>query len=203
MKFECSLFQELTFPLIDLGNYLIKLFNWEEPSKSVAFCLIFGYIIYRGWLSYVFALLLIFIASSTMLTRYTSRGQPIDELKVMVPPPMNKMEQLLAVQNAISQAEEFVQEGNVVLLKIRGLLLSLFPQASNRFVAALVALALFVAITPFKYVVLITFLEEFTKYSPMRRAETERWIRRLREWWFSIPAAPVIVERTQEDKKKK
>ena len=76
-------------------------------------------------------------------------------------------------------------------------------QASNRFVAALVVLALFVAITPFKYVVLITFLEEFTKYSPMRRAETERLIRRLREWWFSIPAAPVILEITQEDKKKK
>ncbi|PWA96781.1 hypothetical protein CTI12_AA033400 [Artemisia annua] len=198
-----AVLKELTFPLIDLGNYLLKLLYWEEPSKSVAFCLIFGYIIYRGWLSYVFAALLIFLASSTMLTRYSSRGQPIDGLKVMVPPPMNKMEQLLAVQNAISQAEELVQEGNVVLLKIRGLLLSLFPQASNRFVAALVALALFVAITPFKYVVLLTFLEEFTKYSPMRRAETERLMRRLREWWFSIPAAPVILEITQEDKKKK
>ncbi|MFS7985771.1 hypothetical protein Hanom_Chr11g01002531 [Helianthus anomalus] len=58
-------------------------------------------------------------------------------------------------------------------------------------------------ITPFKYVLLLTFLEEFTKYSPMRRAETERIMRRMREWWISIPAAPVVLERAQEDKKKK
>lgn len=63
-----------------------------------------------------------------MLARYVNGGRPVEELKVTVPPAMNKMEQLLAVQNAISQAEELVQEGNVVLLKIRGLLLSIFPQ---------------------------------------------------------------------------
>lgn len=38
------------------------------------------------------------------------------------------MEQLLAVQNAVSQAEQLIQDGNVILLKFRGLLLSIFPQ---------------------------------------------------------------------------
>lgn len=61
------------------------------------------------------------------MARYFS-GRPVDELRVVVPPSMSKMEQLLAVQNAISQAEELIQEGNVVLLKIRGLFLSIFPQ---------------------------------------------------------------------------
>ncbi|XP_071725630.1 uncharacterized protein [Rutidosis leptorrhynchoides] len=198
-----AVLKELLFPVIDLGNHLIAILYWDQPTKSIAFCLVFGFIIYCGWLPYVFALLLIFFAISTMLVRYVNEGRPVDGLKVIVPPPMNKMEQLLAVQNAISQAEEFVQEGNVVLLKIRGLLLSIFPQASNRFAAALVAFALFVTIVPFRYVVLIIFLEEFTKYSPMRRAQTERYMRRMKEWWFSIPAAPVILERSQEDKKKK
>ena len=46
------------------------------------------------------------------------------QLKVLVPPPMNTMEQLLAVQNAISQVEELVQDGNIVLLKLRALLLA-------------------------------------------------------------------------------
>lgn len=50
------------------------------------------------------------------------------ELRVMAPPPMNTMEQLLAVQNAISQLEQLVQDANIVLLKLRALLLSLFPQ---------------------------------------------------------------------------
>lgn len=198
-----AVLKELLFPVIDLGNHLVALLYWDEPTKSLAFCLVFTFIIYCGWLPYVFALLLIFFAINTMLARFVNGGRPVEELKVTVPPAMNKMEQLLAVQNAISQAEELVQEGNVVLLKIRGLLLSIFPQASNRFAAALVAFALFVTIVPFRYVVLFIFVEEFTKYSPMRRAETERWMRRMREWWFSIPAAPVILQRSQEDKKKK
>lgn len=52
------------------------------------------------------------------------------ELKVIAPPPMNTMEQLLAVQNAISQLEQLIQDANIVLLKFRALLLSLFPQVS-------------------------------------------------------------------------
>ncbi|KAI3675890.1 hypothetical protein L1987_85486 [Smallanthus sonchifolius] len=198
-----AVLKELLIPLSNLGNCLLALLYWEEPGKSLAFCSIFTFIIYFGWLAYVFALLLISFAINMMLARHFSGGKPINELKVTVPPPMNKMEQLLAVQNAISQAEELVQEGNVILLKIHGLLLSIFPQASNRFAAALVAFALFMTIIPFRYVLLLTFLEEFTKYSPMRRAETERMMRRMKEWWFIIPAAPVVLERAQEDKKKK
>lgn len=48
------------------------------------------------------------------------------EVKVSSPPSMNTMEQLLAVQNAISKVEELVQDANIVLLKIRALLLA-FP----------------------------------------------------------------------------
>nr|XP_043619974.1 uncharacterized protein LOC122591805 [Erigeron canadensis] len=198
-----AVLKELFFPVIEVGNHLLALLYWDEPTKSIAFCLIFSFIIYCGWMPYVFSLLLIYCASSMMLARYSNGKKPVDVLKVTVPPPMNKMEQLLAVQNAISQAEEIVQEGNVVLLKIRGLLLSIFPQASNKFAAALAAFALFMIIVPFRYVAISVFLEEFTKYSPMRRAQTERWMRRMKEWWFSIPAAPVVLERAQEDKKKK
>lgn len=63
-----------------------------------------------------------------IVTRCIGQGRKVDELKVLAPPPMNAMEQLLAVQNAISQAEEVIQDGNVVLLKLRALLLSMFPQ---------------------------------------------------------------------------
>lgn len=63
-----------------------------------------------------------------VLTRFLNQGKPVDEVKVIAPPPMNTMEQLLAVQNAISQAEQLIQDGNIFLLKLRGLLLTIFPQ---------------------------------------------------------------------------
>ena len=83
---------------------------------------------HRDWLLYAIALLLAFMAIFMMLTRIFNQGTPVDEVKVVAPPAMNAMEQLLAVQNAISQAEQFIQDGNIFLLKLRALFLAIFPQ---------------------------------------------------------------------------
>ncbi|KAK4567693.1 hypothetical protein RGQ29_003453 [Quercus rubra] len=197
-----AVMKELLFPMRELGNCVLSLVYWDDPVKSFVFCLVFSYIICRGWLGYTFALMLIFIAVFMVLTRFCGQG-PVDDVKVIAPPVLNTMEQLLAVQNAISQTEGYIQDGNIVLLKIRALLLCIFPQASNKFAVALLVTALILAFLPSKFIVLIVFLETFTRYSPPRKAITERWMRRLREWWFSIPAAPVALEREKEEKKRK
>ncbi|XP_010264087.1 PREDICTED: uncharacterized protein LOC104602177 [Nelumbo nucifera] len=194
--------KELLFPVIELVKYLLFLISWDDPIRSLVFCCASAYTIYRGWLGYALALLFLFIAIFMVLTRCCSQGKPVDEVKVTAPPTMNTMEQILAVQNAVSQIEEFIQEGNVVLLKLRALLLSVFPQASERVAFGLLLVAFVLAFIPCKYIVLLIFLEMSTRYSPLRKASTERWERRLREWWFSIPAAPVLLERTKEEKKR-
>ncbi|KAJ6888360.1 hypothetical protein NC652_029421 [Populus alba x Populus x berolinensis] len=287
-----AVMKELLLPVMEIGRWLISLIHWDDPMKSLVFCLVLTYIIwsgvlfvntvveklslddqryqckmlyvveflaglhrikilksvnqsgppnkfslpelcaydciscsinvlyirrkdsfffnkdlldlhFRGWLGYTFGLMIILLAIFMVLTRFCNQGRPVDEIKVTAPPPMNTVEQLLAVQDAISQAEQFIQDGNIVLLKFRGLLLSIFPQASEKFAFTLLGVALILAFMPSKYIILLTFLETFTRYSPPRTASTERWTRRLREWWFSIPAAPVVLEREREDKKKK
>ncbi|KAL9438240.1 hypothetical protein AB3S75_024001 [Citrus x aurantiifolia] len=198
-----AVMKELLLPAMEVGRWLLSLAYWDDPLKSSVFCLVFTFIICRGWLGYALALLLIFFAIFMVLTRFLNQGKPVDEVKVIAPPPMNTMEQLLAVQNAISQAEQLIQDGNIFLLKLRGLLLTIFPQASDKFAVGLLLTALILIFVPSKYIVLLMFLEIFTRYSPTRRASTERWMRRLREWWFSIPAAPVILERENEERKKK
>lgn len=85
----------------------------------------------RGWLGYVFALILVFTAVFMALTRCCGQGRPVEEVRVIVPHTMNTMEQLLAVQNAISKAEVFIQDMNIILLKIRALLLAIFPQVCS------------------------------------------------------------------------
>ncbi|XP_065860726.1 uncharacterized protein [Euphorbia lathyris] len=198
-----AVMKELLHPVTEVGKCLLSLAYWEDPVKSLVFNLISSYIIWRGWLGYVFGATLILFAIFMVLTRFCSGGQPVSEVKVIAPPPMNTMEQLLAVQNAVSQAEQVIQDGNVVLLKLRALLLSIFPQASDKLAMALLCMALVLVVLPGKYIFLISFLEMFTRYSPLRRESTERWFRRLREWWFSIPAAPVLLESEKDDKKKK
>ncbi|CAL0332550.1 unnamed protein product [Lupinus luteus] len=198
-----AVMKELLFPVNELRKSLQSLADWDDPWKSAGFSLFCSYIIYRGWVGYAVALVLMFLSAFMIITRYFNLGSPVAEVKVIVPPPMNTMEQLLAVQNAVSQAEQAIQDGNIILLKFRGLLLSIFPQASEKLAFALVSTALILVFLPAKYITLIVFLEIFTKYSPLRKADTEKCTRRLREWWFSIPAAPVILERDKEEKKKK
>ncbi|KAH1086087.1 hypothetical protein GmHk_07G018859 [Glycine max] len=198
-----AVMKELLFPLNELGKSLQSLAYWDDPRKSLVFCLFFSYIIYRGWLGYAVALVLLLLAVFMIITRCFSQGRSVPEVKVIAPPPLNTMEQLLAVQNAVSQAEQLIQDGNVILLKFRGLLLSIFPQATEKLAFGLLSTALILAFLPTKYIILLLFLEIFTRYSPPRKASTERLTRRLKEWWFSIPAAPVTLERDKEEKKRK
>lgn len=198
-----AVMKELLYPLIEVGKWFLSLAYWDNPFHSSIFCLAITYVICRGLLGYAFAFGLVFLAVFMVLNKYLSGGKSIHEVKVIAPPAMNTMEQLLAVQNAISQAEEFIQDTNIVLLKLRGLMMSIYPQASEKFSVALFLSALVLILVPSKYILLMVFLETFTRYSPLRKANTERWMRRLREWWFSIPAAPVVLEREKEDKKRK
>ncbi|KAL9291846.1 hypothetical protein AtEden1_Chr3g0176481 [Arabidopsis thaliana] len=193
----------LMLPIMETWNLILSVVYWDDPTKSSVFCLLTTFIIWRGWLVYVFALASLFSAIFMVLTRCFSREKLMIELKVTAPPPMNTMEQLLAVQNGISELEQNIQDANIVLLKFRALLFSLFPQASQKFAIAIVVAATMMAFVPGRYLLSVVFVELFTRYSPPRRASTERLIRRLREWWFSIPAAPVVLLHDKNNKKKK
>ncbi|MCL7029378.1 hypothetical protein MKW94_011538 [Papaver nudicaule] len=198
-----AVMKELLFPVLELGKYLNFLASWDDSRQSFAFYSLFTFIVCRGWLHYAFALLLLFIAIFMLLTRWSNQGRPVDEVKVIAPPSMNTMEQLLAVQNAISQVEAFIQDGNISLLKLRALFLSVSPKASDKLALALVLMGLTLALVPSKYIFLLVVLESNTRYSPLRKPSTERWNRRLREWWYIIPAAPVVLARQAEDQQKK
>ncbi|CAL1401855.1 unnamed protein product [Linum trigynum] len=198
-----AVMKDILLPVLEVGKWLLSLLYWDAPKKSFLFCLFFSYVIWRDWLGYASGLMFASLAVFMLLTRFLNRGQPVNELKVIAPPPMNTMEQLLAVQNAISQVEQLIQDGNIGLLKVRALLLSVFPQASDKFAAALLGMGLVLAIMPLKLVLLLGFLEVSTRHSPSRKESSERCARRMREWWFSIPAAPVVLDRDKDDKKKK
>jgi len=198
-----AVMKELLLPVIQFVKWLQFLASWEDPLKSATFCTIFSYTIYRNWLGYALPFFILFIAVFMLCSRHFNQAKPINEVRVTAPPGQNTVEQLLTLQHAVSQVEELVQAGNIVLLKFRALLLAAFPQATERAAFVLILLAIIVACLPLKIGVLLVFLETFTRQMPLRRPSTERMTRRLREWWFSIPAAPVVLEKPKEEKKKK
>ncbi|CAA6665335.1 unnamed protein product [Spirodela intermedia] len=193
-----AVMKELLYPVTEFGRFIGSLQRWDDPLKSLIFCTVFSYIFYR-----VLVMLLLHAMAIFLLTTRLFGQGGLEEIRVKAPPPMNTVENLLAVQNAVSQFEELAQDGNIILLKIRSLILAIPPQATNQIVLGLVLVALAAALIPSRLILFAAFLEAFTRNSPPRRPSTERWMRRLREWWVSIPAAPVTLDGDGGDKKRK
>lgn len=82
----------------------------------------------RGWMKYVLPSLFIFVAIMMGCNRFANYGKPLEAFNITAPPHRNAVEQLLALQEAISELEALIQTGNIVLLKVRALLFAALPQ---------------------------------------------------------------------------
>lgn len=60
--------------------------------------------------------------------RHFNKGKPLEPFRVTSPPNRNTVEQLLTLQEIISQVEALIQTGNIILLKIRALMFALLPR---------------------------------------------------------------------------
>lgn len=157
--------------------------------------------------------------------KYYGNGQLIGAFEVTTTPRRRTVEQLLALQEAISQLEAQVQATNIFLLKLRSLLLAAFPQvciiafligpcnlatrirenvswfqSTNKVAAVLIVAAATFTFVPFRSIVLLILLEAYTRQMPLRKTSSEKLVRRLREWWRRIPAAPVQLQRPQDNR---
>lgn len=86
----------------------------------------------RGWLPYMLPLSLVLMALYMASMRNMRNGAAIKEIEVLTPPNQNTVEQLLALQQGLSQLEGLIQAGNIFLLKTRALFLSALPEVSTQ-----------------------------------------------------------------------
>ncbi|CAM0901723.1 unnamed protein product [Alopecurus aequalis] len=196
-----AVLKELLFPLIEIGKRLLFLAEWEDPLKSYVFLLCFLYIVYRGWIWYMFPGFLLGSTVFMLWNKYHGNNQLIEAFEVTTPPRRRTVEQLLALQEAISQLETHVQAGNIFLLKLRSLMLAAFPQSTNKVALAMLLAAASFAFLPFRSIVAFILLETYTRNMPMRKKSSEKLVRRLREWWLRIPAAPVQLLRPHDTRR--
>ncbi|KAL1550589.1 hypothetical protein AAHA92_18533 [Salvia divinorum] len=197
-----AVMKELLFPVIEIYSRIERLASWNDPYKSVIFVVIFSYLIVRGWSKYLVPSILVFLALVMLWRKYFWRRRQLEAFKIVAPPSKNAVEQLLLLQEAITQVESLIQSGNVALLKIRALLFAVAPQATDKLSVVLFAMALGLVFVPVRYVMLMGFLEYFTRYMPLRKEDTVRGMRRLKEWWIRIPAAPVQIVKPDDKKRK-
>lgn len=73
---------------------------------------------------------LISLAVLMLWHRLANKGKLVDAFRITAPPNRNAVEQLITLQEAISQVEALVQAVNIVLLKMRALLFAVLPEVS-------------------------------------------------------------------------
>ncbi|CAK9865638.1 unnamed protein product [Sphagnum jensenii] len=181
-----AVMKELLGPLMAFSTWLQSVLAWEEPLKSFTFCVVISYIIYRGWLVYIPPFFLACMAGSMAYFRYMQKDEQIPEVLIPTPPGQSTVEQLLALQQALAQLEGFIQASNIMLLKSQALLLSVFPEATNQIIVLLLACTAALLLLPFKWLVLISFLNLFTCLMPARLETTARFNRRMSEWCVQL-----------------
>ncbi|KAL3731827.1 hypothetical protein ACJRO7_028656 [Eucalyptus globulus] len=197
-----AVMKELLFPVFALASRLQSLASWEDALKSIVFLALVCYTIHRGWIQYVIPVILVSLALVMLWKRYFNRGKSLEAFRVTPPPNRNAVEQLLTIQDAVSQAEAVIQAANIVLLKIRALLFAVVPQTTDKVALLLIIMAVVFAFVPPRYLILLAFLEVFTREMPLRKESNDRWLRRMREWWIRIPAAPVQLVKADDKKNK-
>ncbi|KAJ1400173.1 hypothetical protein SESBI_29733 [Sesbania bispinosa] len=198
-----AVMKELLFPVIVSANRLQLLASWKDFYRSTAFLLLTCYMILRGWIQYILPSIFVFIAILMLWRRHFRKGRPLEAFTVTPPPNRNPVEQLLTLQEAITQFESLIQAANIILLKMRALLLAILPQATEKVAVLLVVIAAVFAFVPPKYIFLVTFIEYYTREMPCRKESSDKWVRRIREWWVRIPAAPVQLIKPDDCKKRK
>ncbi|XP_022992980.1 uncharacterized protein LOC111489145 isoform X1 [Cucurbita maxima] len=198
-----AVMKELLSPFLELVRHIQILASWEDTKKSTAFLLLFCYAIIRNWTRFILPCILVFLAVLMLCRRQFGKSKPLEPFRITSPPNRNAVEQLLTLQEVITQVEALIQDGNIFLLKIRALLFAVRPQATDMVALLLIFAALVFAFLPFKYIVMLALVEAYTREMPYRKETSNKWIRRAREWWIRIPAAPVQLVKHDDNKKKK
>ncbi|XP_021659719.2 uncharacterized protein LOC110649448 isoform X2 [Hevea brasiliensis] len=123
-----DLFKELILPLAMAANNFGKLRRWEEPHLTISF-LAFAYsVIFRNLLPYVFPMMLMVLAAGMLtlkgLKEQGRLGRSFGKVTIRDQPPSNTIQKIIAVKDAMCDVENYLQNLNVTLLKIRTIILS-------------------------------------------------------------------------------
>ncbi|KAJ1286392.1 hypothetical protein BS78_03G349800 [Paspalum vaginatum] len=192
-----DLFKELMLPFAILAENFKKLQCWENPRSTICFLLLVHTVIFRNMLSYVFPFTLMMMALSMLamkgLREQGRLGRSFGKVTIRDQPPSNTIQKILALKEAMASVENYLQNLNVSLLKIRTIFLAGQPEVTTQVALVLLASSAVLLVFPLKYVLAFFTFDLFTRELEFRREMVKAFMTFLKERWESIHAAPVVV----------
>lgn len=192
-----DLFKELVLPLTLTARNFERLRRWDDPLVTASFLGLVYTLIYRNLMSYIFPVtLMIFAAGMLVLKGLKEQGRLgrfFGKVTIYDQPPSNTIQKIIALKEAMREVEKSLQNVNVVLLKIRSIILAGHPQVAMEIALALLLGSTILLLVPFKYVAAFLIFDLFTRELEFRRPMVEAFTKFLKERWDAVPAAPVVV----------
>lgn len=192
-----DLFKELIVPFAVIAANFRKLIYWEKPLLTVSFLGVAYTLIYKDWLRYIFPSLLIVVAVTMLALKALKAqgrlGRNFGKVTIQEKPPANTIQKIIALKEALNEMEDHLQKLNVALLKLRTIFISGQIQVTNEAAFSLLGMATVLIIFPFRYVCAFFLLDVFTQKLQFRQKMILQFRTFLKEWWATIPAAPVVV----------
>eukprot|EP00250_Pteridium_aquilinum_P005599 c15671_g1_i2 orf=220-2820(-) len=192
-----DLLKELMLPFTVLSLNLRKLQKWENPPSTVVFLAVCSLVIYKSWLKYFVPIMLltsaVLVFTLHNLKPQSRLGDTLGRIVIREQPPLNTLQKIIALKEALAEVEIQIQKANIALLKLRNLALAGHPQGRNMVAFALLAAALVLMFVPFRYVCMFVLLDQFTCELEFRRGMVQKFVRQVQDWWEAIPAAPVVI----------
>ncbi|KAG6524875.1 hypothetical protein ZIOFF_014819 [Zingiber officinale] len=192
-----DLFKELLIPLVVVAKKFDELRQWKKPRLTLSFLFIVYTIIFRNLLSYVLPATIVTMATTMLLLKGLKEqgrlGRSFGRVVIHDQPPSNTIQKIIAVKDAMTYIENYLQNVNIVLLKIRTILLSGQPEVTSEMAMVLLGLAIILLVIPFKYILAFVIFDLFTRELDFRRKMVIKVMKFLRERWAAVHAAPVVV----------
>ncbi|CAL4960257.1 unnamed protein product [Urochloa decumbens] len=192
-----DLFKELMLPFAIIAENFKKLQRWENPRSTICFLLLVHTVVFRNMLSYVFPFTLMMMALSMLAVKGLKEqgrlGRSFGKVTIRDQPPSNTIQKILALKEAMASVENYLQNLNVSILKVRTIFLAGQPEVTTQVALVLLASSAVLLVFPFKYVIAFFMFDLFTRELEFRREMVRAFMNFLKERWESIHAAPVVV----------
>ncbi|CAH9113049.1 unnamed protein product [Cuscuta epithymum] len=185
----------LVKPLGAMMSRFQDIFTWERPLTTFIVLVITLLVIYKEWVGKAIAAFLLCVVTTMLRARQLGLANKHNKILIYIGTDKSAVENIVSAQQGLKTAGDIIQQMNVILLKVWSLFASKAPKQSNTVVAVMIGVAVVLALVPFKYILMGLVLSGFISSSKMmgKGKPKDGGNRRLKEWWDSIPVAPVEV----------
>ncbi|KAL6501260.1 hypothetical protein OROHE_024907 [Orobanche hederae] len=192
-----DLLKELVLPLTIIARNFESLRRWDDPLVTASFLALIYTLIFRNLLSYIFPVTLMIVAAGMLLLKGLKEqgrlGRFFGKVTIYNQPPSNTIQKIIALKEAMREVEKYLQNANVVLLKIRSIALAGHPQITTEVALVLLFGSTVLLLIPFKYVFAFVIFDLFTRELEFRKQMVVMFVSFLKDRWDAVPASPVVV----------